>query len=122
MGGASLQVDGLGIKKLIDRDAFEEYLLDAYPVNAKAMDDSEIHHTVELRGIVDDSLDIIVEAVDEETGEILQLSLPDGQAPEVRRRLAEQDGNEGGEPIFARVDLVSQRVMELLPVAGVDDF
>jgi len=112
-GATPGQVDSISLKALLDRDGFQEYLIRAHPVEVEATDDGDIHHTVEVKNIFEEGLDMIVEAIDDETGEMLQLSLPDNQAEEVRRRL-----QQGGEPLMARVDLVSSRVTGLLPPAS----
>merc|ERR1711920_1006742 len=99
---------------MLNRGDYQNYLLTSNKINFDAEMLKIIDHQVEISRVVgesEDSLDFLVEALDEETGEILQLSLPDQNVEEVRLRLDEV----GGEPIMARVDLVSSRVKHLLP-------
>jgi hypothetical protein len=107
------RLDATSLKRMIDRDAFkEEYLPQEYPLDESAQDD--LLQMVELKGIVEgsaDDLDVLIEAVSEETGELLQLSLPESQVAEVRRRLMARGENE---LVLARADLVSGRVTKLL--------
>jgi hypothetical protein len=106
------RLDGSCLRRLIDREAFQDYLAHEYP-----LDDShdDVLRTVEVKRVVEGSaedldLDIMVEAMDEETGNIIQLSLPEGVVEEVRLRL-----KAGGEQLLlARADLVSGRVRNLL--------
>lgn len=110
-GATPGQIDSISLKALLDRDGFQDYLIRAHPVDV-ATDENEVH-MVEVKNLFEEGLDMIVEAIDDETGEMLQLALPDNQADEVRRRL-----QQGGEPLMARVDLVSSRVTSLLPPAS----
>lgn len=106
-------LDGAGLRAMLIRDAYQDYLMTSNKVNIDPEMLKIIDHQVEISKVVgetEDTLDFLVEALDEETGEILQLSLPEAYIEEVRLRLAEQ----GGEPVVARVDLVSGRVKQLL--------
>lgn len=116
LGTAHNRVDSMSLKGLMDRDNFQEYLIRTYPVRSD-VDGSEIKRTAEIKGILqenEDSLDIIVEAIDEETGDMLKLSISEHQVEEVRRRL------EGSEPLLAKVDLVSNRITDLLSAPVVE--
>jgi len=116
-GTAPGRVDSLGLKALLNKDGFQAYLEHLHPVQiggTEAIDDLEEHHMVEVKGIFEDNFDIFVEAIDDETGEVLQLPLPDHQADEVRRRL--EAGAELG-PLLARVDVLSNRICELISPA-----
>lgn len=105
------RVDSANLRRLMDRDAFQAFLIQAYPAPEYEVG-TETQHTVEVRNIlVTDDIDVFVEAVDEETGQTRQLVLPEGHVEEVRRRLAESSGG----PVLARVDLVSHRVTTVLP-------
>merc|ERR550532_1329508 len=98
------------MKQLMDRDVFETYMKKKYPA-PDAEGDVEMRQTMAVRTLVEgDDIDVFIEAIDEETGEVRQLFLPENKVEEVRRRLAEND-----EPVLARVDLVSQRVLSLQP-------
>jgi len=103
-------VDSNALKLLMDRDAFQAYLLHAQDTVLDEMEN--VRHTVEVRGVVEGELDeLYVEALDEDTGEIIHLALPEAQAVEVRKRLEEGS-------LFAKVDLVAKRVLELVPPGG----
>lgn len=105
------RVDSVNLRRLMDRDAFQAFLIQAYPAPEFEVG-VEMQHTVEVRNIlITDDIDVLVEAVDEETGQTRQLVLPEGHVEEVRRRLAASSG----EPVLARVDLVSHRVTTVLP-------
>lgn len=104
----SRPVDSSTLRRLMDKDEYEEYLLMAFPVGEFGHDEY-ISRVVEVRSFLEDEVDIVVEAIDEETGEILQLALPDHDADELRKRL------EGSQPVLARADRVSSRITELLP-------
>jgi hypothetical protein len=106
-------LDGAGLRAMLSRDAYQDYLMTSNKVNIDAEMLNIVDHQVEISKLVgetEDTLDFLVEALDEETGEILQLSLPEAHIEQVRLRLSEQ----GGEPVLARVDLVSGRVKQLL--------
>lgn len=103
------RLDATSLRRMMDREAFKEFLPEEYPLDIAAQDD--LLHTVEVKNIVGSAqdLDILVEAIDDETGELLQLSVPEGVVDEVRRRLAAE-----GDVLFARADLVSGRVTKLV--------
>merc|ERR1712135_168583 len=75
--------------------------------------DDEDQHVVEVRGLIETEIDALVEAIDEETGDVLQFAIPDALVDEVRVRL------EGTDPVVARVDLGSGRVTSIFPVDDV---
>jgi len=102
------RVDTHTLRFLMDKDAFQEYLQKAYPVR-DAGDEDYMRSVVEIKDFIEDEVDIIVEAVDEDTGDILNLSLPEAQVAELKDRLT------AGNPVYACVDRISARVMELLP-------
>lgn len=103
-------VDSTALKVLMSRESFAEYLQKAYSVNDGDAPDSR--RTIEVRGILGKDVEVIVEAIDEETGEVVQLALSDDQVEEVRRRLDEPG------PLLARMDPASGRVVELLADSG----
>jgi len=86
--------------------------LPATPVKDSASDDED-QHVVEVRGLIETEIDALVEAIDEETGDVLQFAIPDALVDEVRVRL------EGTDPVVARVDLGSGRVTSIFPVDDV---
>jgi len=99
-------LNAASINHLMDKDAFEEYLQVAFPVK-EITDEDDILHTVEIKELVED--DTMVEAVDEETGQLLRLTLPRGQVQEVQSRLSAGLGR-----VFARADSVSGRMTALM--------
>jgi hypothetical protein len=105
-------VDSLTLRRLMDKDEFEEYLQIAFPVRDFA-DDDYVKQVVEVKGFVEDEVDIIVEAIDEDTGEAMHLVLPDHQVEDLRKRLEAADGTSA--QVLATVDRVSNRITELLP-------
>lgn len=104
-------VDSQALRRLNDKDAFEEYLQKAYPVTDALDDDDFAHQTVEVRGFLEDEVDICVDCVDEETGEELRLVVPDNQVDSLKGRLAEADKEN---PVLATADRVSHRIVALL--------
>eukprot|EP00440_Ansanella_granifera_P045691 gb/GFBE01049496.1/.p1 GENE.gb/GFBE01049496.1/~~gb/GFBE01049496.1/.p1 ORF type:complete len:452 (+),score=113.48 gb/GFBE01049496.1/:1-1356(+) len=105
-------VDAASLKALMDQDGFQAFLTRQHDNALDAAEENREMHTVEVRGLREDDLDqVFVEAVDDTTGELLQLAIPQNQVEEVRRRLEEGDG----QPLFAQVDPVNGRVTELLP-------
>lgn len=114
----SRALDGAGVRAMLSRDAYHNYLV-YRTVNLDADMLNIVDHQVKISNVVgetEDTLDFLVEALDEETGEILRLSLPEAHIEQVRLRLSEQ----GGDPVLARVDLVSGRVKQLLPSSDLD--
>lgn len=110
-----------GLRAMLNRDAYLNYLLNSNQINLDEEMHNIVNHLVEIRcilGETEDTLDFLVEALDEETGEILHLSLPETCVEEVRNRLDKA----GGEALLARVDLVSARVKELIAPEGGDAF
>jgi hypothetical protein len=112
-GSVPQRVDSTSLKVLLNKDQFEEFLVKQHPVNDTSAD--EMHHTVEVKSVFEQGLDMVVEVVDDETGDVMQVPLPDHQAEEVKRRL---EAAASGEPVLARVDLASSRFTGLLPPAG----
>lgn len=107
-------VDSASLKALMDRDAFQAQLTRAQDAAGALVDGEEtsLRHTVQVKRVTENEHDeVLVEAVDEDSGELLQLSIPQSQVQEVRRRL-----EEGGQPVLAKVDPVGQRVTDLLPL------
>jgi len=111
--GAQPRVDSVSLRVLMDQDAFQAYLAIAHPAPEFDAGD-EVQRTMKVHNILvgeDDDIDVVVEVVDEETGQRKQLVLPEAQVEEVRRRLAASTGV----PVLARVDLFSKRVTSILP-------
>lgn len=106
----SRPVDKGTLRKLMDKDEFEDYLQKAFP--CEEADDEFVRQTVEVRCFLEDDIDLLVEAVDEDTGELLHLTLPDSEAEVLRQRLATASANN---PVLATADRVSGRIIELLP-------
>jgi len=118
--GTGPRVDSAGMRYLMDKDAFSEYLHEAYPVKQEG-DEADIdQQTVQVMGFVEDEIDMVVEAVDEDTGEVTRCVLPESQVEEVQRRLAASSVGPYGviQPLLAVVDRVSNRVISLLPTAS----
>jgi len=108
---ASRGVDKQTLRQLIDKDEFLEYLQVAYPVaDVEAQD--YVKQVVEVRRFVEDEVDTLVEAVDEDTGEELTITVPENEVETIRQRLAEATTSM---PLLAMVDRVSGRIMELVP-------
>lgn len=104
-------VDKHTLRRLIDKDEFESYLQQAYPVKDEEGDDDFIRKVVEVRCFLDDEVDILVEAVDEDTGEVMHLTLPDHEVDELRQRLANATSSL---PVLACADRVSGRIVRLM--------
>jgi len=112
--GASPRMDATNLRHLMDKDAFQAFLLRNFPAPL-----SDIGTTatspVEIRAILGaEGLNSVVEATDEETGLSHRLVLPEVMVGEVRSRLAEADAG-GGDPVLARVDFVTERITVVLP-------
>lgn len=100
-------VDTVGLHALMDRDAFQAYLMGRQD---GALDEDGEKQVVEVKRLLeDDDLEIRVEALDDVSQQLMQFSIPQNQIEEVRRRLA------SGQTLLAQVDLVSQRITELVP-------
>eukprot|EP00931_Biecheleriopsis_adriatica_P007099 TRINITY_DN108413_c0_g1_i1.p1 TRINITY_DN108413_c0_g1~~TRINITY_DN108413_c0_g1_i1.p1 ORF type:complete len:461 (+),score=103.48 TRINITY_DN108413_c0_g1_i1:51-1433(+) len=106
-------VDSASLGALMDRDAFQAHLTRLQDQRGALLDDgdeTDLRHTVQVKTVTENEHDeLLVEALDQDTGELLRLSIPRSQVEEVRRRLAE------GEPLLAKADPVGQRVTDLLP-------
>lgn len=109
---ASRGVDKNTIRRLVDKDEFEEYLQRTFPVKDDDADDDYIKQVVEVKGFVEDEIDILVEAVDEDTGELLHLTLAEHEVEELKARLAEATAQT---PVLATADRVSGRIVSVLP-------
>lgn len=110
-------VDKTTLRRLMDKDEFEEYLQQAYPVRDGNDDADEDYVTqvVEVRGFIEDDIDLLVEVIDEETAETLHMILPDHEAEALRQRLQTATTNN---PVLATADRVSGRIVELMPEHG----
>lgn len=110
---SSKGVDKLSLRKLIDKDEFEDYLQHAFPVrDGDQLDDDFAKQVVEVRCFLEDEVDIVVEAIDEDTGEVLRLALPDQEIETLRQRLQTSTATM---PVLAMADRVSGRIVELMP-------
>merc|ERR1719158_47261 len=78
----------------------------AYPTEEGAED--LIPKTMQVQKFIDDEIEYLAEVLDEETGQIVQVSLPDEVAEEVRQRL------EADEIVMAKVDLVNSTITTVL--------
>lgn len=108
---ASRGVDKNTIRRLVDKDEFEEYLQRTFPVKDDDADDEYIKQVVEVKGFVEDEIDILVEAVDEDTGELLHLTLAEHEVEELKARLAEATAQT---PVLAMADRVSGRIVSVI--------
>lgn len=108
-------VDKKTLGRLMDKDEFEEYLQQAFPVKDEDADDDYVTQLVEVRGFIEDDIDLLVEVIDEETAEILHMILPDHEAEALRQRLQTATTNN---PVLATADRVSGRIVELMPEHG----
>jgi len=105
------RVDSATIRRLIDKDAFEEYLEVAFPVGEQG--DEGFRRTVEVKSLIEAGEDADgwqVDALDEETGQIVRLNIPEHQVNEVQRRL-----QNAGEPVLAHIDHARRNIQDLLP-------
>jgi len=106
-------VDKQSLRRLIDKDEFEKYLQLAFPVrDGDQLDDEFAKQVVEVRRVLEDEVDIVVEAIDEDTGEVLRLALPDHEVEALRQRLQTSNATT---PVLAMADRVSGRIIELMP-------
>jgi len=108
-------VDKQTLRRLINKDEFQEYLHHAYAVGDLEADEDYARQVVEVRCFVEDDIDVLVEAVDEDTGEVLTLFVPEHEVEPLRLRLATATTTT---PVLATADRVSGRVMELMPNLG----
>jgi hypothetical protein len=100
-------VDADNLRALTDMDAFNAYLARAYPADDSMEDGME--RCMQIQKFIDDEIEYLAEVVDEETGETVQVSLPDEVAEEVRQRL------EAEEVVMAKVDIVNNTITTVLP-------
>jgi len=105
-------VDKATINRLMDKDEFADYLQSTFPVGDDEEDDNYVRQVVEVRNFVEDEIDILVEAIDEDTGELLHLSLAENEVEEMRQRLAEATLDK---PVQAIADRVSGRIVSVMP-------
>jgi hypothetical protein len=109
---ASRPVDKSTLRFLIDKDAFEDYLQLTFPVKGEEDDDEYVSKVVEVRGFIEDDIELLVEAIDEETGETMHILCSDNQAESIRQRLATATV---AMPLLAKADKVSGRLLSVLP-------
>lgn len=115
-GPGTLQVDSAGVRAIMDMQAFEEYLVRAFPLRSGS-GEAEAPHLVEVHALVDDGAgSLLIEAIDVETGKVLHVAAPEAQVEEIRLRLEEYDSSRGPtSQVMARVDTVTNRIMEVVP-------
>eukprot|EP00927_Polykrikos_kofoidii_P073402 TRINITY_DN69449_c0_g1_i1.p1 TRINITY_DN69449_c0_g1~~TRINITY_DN69449_c0_g1_i1.p1 ORF type:complete len:463 (-),score=111.75 TRINITY_DN69449_c0_g1_i1:62-1450(-) len=101
-------VDAVTLRILMNRTRFQEYLAIAFPLEDND-EECGVYHMVEVKGFVEDD-EIMVEVLNEETGQLMQLVLPEQEAEEVAKRL-----QRGTAPIHARADVIDGRILEVIP-------
>jgi hypothetical protein len=99
-------VDAVNLRALTDNDGFNAWLARAYPADDSM--ECGMERCMQIQKFIDDEIEYLAEVVDEETGELVQVSLPDEVAEEVRQRL------EADEVVMANVDLVNSTVTTVL--------
>lgn len=104
-------VDKVTLRRLMDKDEFQDYLQTAYPVK-DGTDEDFSKQVVEVKGLVEDEIETLVEAFDEETGELLHFTIPENEVAALRERLA---GASSTNPLLASADRISGRILELMP-------
>lgn len=104
-------VDRATLRRLIDKDEFQEYLQTAFPVSNDG-DDDYVKQMVEVKRLVEDEVETLVEAIDEETGELVHLALPASEIEGLRQRLLTATSTH---PVLAMADRVSERIVEIMP-------
>eukprot|EP00746_Dinoflagellata_sp_MGD_P161507 gnl/MRDRNA2_/MRDRNA2_88686_c0_seq1.p1 gnl/MRDRNA2_/MRDRNA2_88686_c0~~gnl/MRDRNA2_/MRDRNA2_88686_c0_seq1.p1 ORF type:complete len:466 (-),score=127.47 gnl/MRDRNA2_/MRDRNA2_88686_c0_seq1:109-1506(-) len=105
-------VDADNLRALTDMDSFNQWLARAYPADESIEDGME--RSMHVIKFIDDEIEYLAEVVDEETGETVQVSLPDEVAEEVRQRL------EAEEVVMAKVDIVNNTITTVLPSESMD--
>jgi len=96
-------IDAVSLKALLDKDAFEACLVQNQ--GSAFLEDEDVTY-VEVQSLIESDLnEVMIEALDKDSGNLLKLPLAENQVEEVRSRLAD-----GGEPLRAKVELVSRRV------------
>jgi len=100
-------VDAANLKLLTDMEAFNAYLARAYPADDSM--DNGMERMMQIQKFIDDEIEYLAEVVDDETGETLQVSLPDEVAEEVRQRL------EADDVVMAHVDLINSTITTVVP-------
>jgi len=101
-------VDASALRKLTNIGAFEEYLKKAFPVQA-SHEEHELS-TMHIRSIVQvEATDALIEAVDELTGQVMQVHLSSDEVEDVRNRL-----ENGQQQVYARVDVMDGRIVEVM--------
>jgi len=103
-------VDAANLRVLTDMDSFNKYLMKAYPTEDGA--EAAIPKTMQVQKFIDDEIEYLAEVLDEETGAIVQVSLPDEVAEEVRQRLEAQ------EVVMAQVDVKNSTITTVMPGAS----
>lgn len=98
--GAAAKVDAANLGILIGVESYTNlFLARMYPTDAEAAAQGERGRTLEVQHVADDGVDCTAEVIDDETGEVYQVSLPDELYEEVKARL----GNK--EAVMANVNL-----------------
>merc|ERR1719379_738625 len=75
-------VDSKNINMLIDLENYKTWLHRAYPTDDSLEEDGE--RCLQIQRFIEDDMEYLAEVIDEETGETLNVSLPDEVAEEVR--------------------------------------
>jgi hypothetical protein len=105
-------VDKATLRRLIDKDEFQAYLQVAFPVQDGDGDEDYVQQVVEVKCLVEDELETLVEAYDEETGELLSFVIPESEIQGLRLRL---ETATSAHPVLATADRVSGRILQLMP-------
>lgn len=105
-------VDAANLKALLDMDRFNAYLARAYPTEDSM--ENGLERCMQIQKFIDDEIEYLAEVVDEDTGEVVQVSLPDEVAEEVRQRLEAQ------EVVMAKVDVINNTITMVMPNTDAD--
>mmetsp|Transcript_76617 Transcript_76617/g.228329 ORF Transcript_76617/g.228329 Transcript_76617/m.228329 type:complete len:500 (-) Transcript_76617:156-1655(-) len=115
-GPGIAQVNATSLQALMDQEAFEEYLVRAYPVQMGSVE-PETPHRVEVCALeVFASGDGVAEVLLSDAEELSHLTVPAALVPEVLRRLEERGTCDSA--VLARANFVKGQLFELLPPSG----
>jgi len=109
--GEAGKVDAGNLEILMSLESYSElFLAKAFPTEAEAAASGwQAEKTLGIRRVEDRGVEYIAQVVDDETGQVIEVSLPDALAEEVTRRLATERG-----PIMVSVNLEDNCVGQLV--------
>lgn len=109
--GGAAKVDAMNLGILMSLESYTElFLAKVFPTEAEAVaSGGQAEKGMAVRRIEDRGVVYVAHAVDDETGQVVEVELPDEMAEEVKRRLATERG-----PVLVSVNLEDTCVTQFL--------